>query len=150
MGESSGKIPPRKLLLWVACGPPPGPWFCRLPGFCRFSDPPSCVAPFLPQLNRYLTNSNLLKKNNCTNRGSRERGRPTKTNSIYSCYYFSLLTVCSLFFLPGITNSPTLITSLEPCKRKVTASVFALGLPKSVVISNWTVVAPAMTCWRFP
>ena len=150
MDGSSGKNSPRKPLPWLACVPSPGPWFCRLWGFCRFSNPLTCVAPFLPQRNRCLKNSNLLKKNNCTNRGSRDRGRPTKTNSIYSFYYFSLLTACCLFFLPGMTNSPTLITSLEPCKRKVTASVFALGLPKSVVISNWMVVAPAMICWRFP
>ena len=150
MDERSGRIHPRKLLPWPVCGPPPGPWFCRLPGFCQFSNPLTCVAPFLPQRNRCLTNSNLLKKNNCTNRGSRDRDRPIKTISIYSSYFLSLLTVCCLSFLPGITNSPTLITSLEPCKRKVTASVFELGLPKSVVISNWTVVAPAMTCWRLP
>ena len=146
MDERSGKILPRKPLPWLVCGPQPGPWFCRLRGFCRFSNPLTCVAPCLRQRNRCLKNSNLLKKNNCTNRGSRERGRPGKTISIYSFYYFSLLTACCLFFLPGMTNSPTLITSLEPCKRKVTASVFALGLPKSVVISNWTVVAPAMIC----
>ena len=146
MDGSSGRILPRRLLLWLACAPPPGPWFCRLPGFCRFSDPLPCVAPFLPQRNRCLKNSNLLKKNNCTNRGSRDRGRPIKTISIYSSYFLSLLTVCCLSFLPGITNSPTLITSLEPCKRRVTDSVLAKGLPKSVVISNWTVVAPAMTC----
>jgi hypothetical protein len=146
MDGSSGKNSPRRLLLWLACVPPPGPWFCRLPGFCRFSDPLLCVVPFLPQRNRCLKNSNLLRENNCTNRGSRDIGRPTKTNSIYSFYSFFLLTACCLFFLPRITNSPTLINSLEPCKRKVTASVFELGLPKSVVISNWTVVAPAMIC----
>ena len=146
MDGSSGKNSPRKPLLWLACAPPPGPWFCRLPGFCRFSDPLPCAAPFLPQRNRCLKNSNLLMEDNCKNRGSRDRDRPIKTISIYSSYFFSLLTVCCLSFLPGMTNSPTLITSLEPCKRKVTASVLALGLPKSVVISNWTVVAPAMTC----
>ena len=146
MDERSGRIPPRKLLPRLVCGPPPGPWFCRRRGFCRFSNPLTCAGPFLPQRNRCLKNSNLLKKNNCTKRGSRDRDRPIKTISIYSSYSFFLLTACCLFFLPGITNSPTLITSLEPCKRKVTASVFALGLPKSVVISNWTVVAPAMIC----
>ena len=150
MDGTSGRIPPRKLLPRLACGLPFGLWFCRLPGFCRFSDPLTCVAPFLPQPNRYLTNSILLNWNNCTNRGSRERGRRSKTNSIYSCYFFSLLTACCLSFLPGMTNSPTLITSLESWRRKVTASVLAMGLPKSVVISNWMVVAPAMTCWRFP
>ena len=72
----------------------------------------------------------------------RQRCALSKTNSIYSCYFFSLLTACCLFFLPGITNSPTLITSLEPCKRRVTASVLAIGLPKSVVISICTYIIP--------
>ena len=146
MDGTSGRILPRKPLPWLVCVPLPGPWFCQFRRFCRFSNPLPGVAPFLPHMNRCLKNSNLWKKNNCTNRGSKDRGRPIKTISIYSSYFLSLLTVCCLSFLPGITNSPTLITSLEPCKRKVTASVLALGLPKSVVISNWTVVAPAMIC----
>ena len=146
MDGSIGRIPPRKLLPWLVCVPPPGPWFFRLQEFCRFFDPLPCDAPFLPQLNRCQKNSSLWKRNNCMNRGSRDRDRQTKTVSIYSCYFFSLLRVCCLSFLPGITNSPTLITSLEPCKRRVTASVLAIGLPKSVVISICTVVAPAMTC----
>ncbi len=122
MDGSSEKNSPRKLLLWLACGPLLGSWFYRPPKSYPSFDPLPCVAPFLPHRNRCLKNSNLLKGNNCTNRGSRERGRPAKTNSIYSFYSFFLLTACCLFFLPGITNSPTLITSLEPCKRKVTAS----------------------------
>lgn len=146
MDERSGKIPPRKLLPWLACGPPPDLWFCRLPVSCLSCGPLPCVAPFLPQRNRCLKNSNLLKKNNCTNRGSGLEGTHPKTNSASSNYFFSLLTDCSLFFFPGMTNSPTLITSLEPCKRRVTDSVLAISLPKSVVISNWIVVAPAMTC----